>query len=547
MKRLRELVVALDERLQRGRLVDYLRRLTFAWLIPVALIAVGFAGHWVYEIHRKQASEVASRAQHIAQEFDLEMQRRQHGLRSVVALTPTAPGGLDLVRLYNHTRAYDLVFGLPVILADEKRQILFNTRAPLGEPLGELPKPPGSSAVKDALVSGQPRVGDVVFAPVLGRKIVTVVVPIERHHALLGLVALPELEELLRRQALPKGWNASIHDSSANLIASTIDPPVNPRSPVSARRAHKQTHTTPWTVAIEASPWSFYRPHFQAALTLAVCIGLAFIGGVAAARRGSSDLSSWLRRLVPVTAFPDRPANKSLQSAKLNIAELESTRTELQRLMRSQYQFEEAERARVARELQSGLAQDASEAAMHIQMLRSQLLTNSPALKPAMAASESVRRVIIGIASAVHDLLPASLASGGLASALTNSARRFKAMTGMQVEVEVVGEETKLRDLPQLVADLLFRVTQERLSNIRKQAQATFVHLEVDVASPSSLRFSLSDDGISLSGTDSQDASGRSGIAEMAQALGAELIVRRGHDGDAERGTTVTLTIPMGT
>ena len=531
-------------------LADYLRRLTLTWLVPLAALALVLVSLLLLLVHQRQTSELERWAHHLAQEIDVDLERRQHGLKAIAAMTASEDSPMDLKRWYAHARAYDLVFGTPVILADEQRRILFNTRVPLGEPLDELPKPPGRSAFFDALMSGEPKTSDVVMAPILGREIVSVVVPLDKRHALLGLVVLPKLEPLMRKIPLNWGWEATVYDSVGQIIASTSTEPLPLNESRSPRRTSAGTQDAPWTVVVQAGVWPFYRPHVIFACGLTLCIGLAFGGTAWATRRGSLGLEAAVQELIEKRSNPPRASGHSAKPRALGtpqIVELEQARRELQRLSRQHYQAEEAERARIARELHDGLQQDAAAAVVHLEILKAQVQASSTPLKAVMSALECVRRVIRGLTQAVEDLRPAAGAPGGLVAALQAATKQFSDITGIHADCEIVGDEAGIQGLPEPVVNGLYRVAQECLNNVRKHAQASFVHLELDITQPAQVRMTVMDDGVGLSpsGNGQPVGYGMQSMVERINALNGTLAVWRGHEQNAQRGTTIMATVPL--
>jgi signal transduction histidine kinase len=117
----------------------------------------------------------------------------------------------------------------------------------------------------------------------------------------------------------------------------------------------------------------------------------------------------------------------------------------------------------------------------------------------------------------------------------------------LRVELECIGPQDAADALPQPVANVLYRIAQESLNNVRKHAHASFVHVVLDLSNPAEVRLAVSDDGIGFSWLPGhQGASvGLRGMLHRAKSLHGELRVDKGLRGDTQRGTTVTLRIPL--
>lgn len=102
-------------------------------------------------------------------------------------------------------------------------------------------------------------------------------------------------------------------------------------------------------------------------------------------------------------------------------------------------------------------------------------------------------------------------------------------------------------DLPRPAADALYRIAQESLNNVRKHAKASFVHVLLNCSSAGQIWMKIADDGVGIELKPEAGSAGMGllGMAERARALGGELRVKRGHDGDERSGTTVTAKVAV--
>lgn len=215
-------------------------------------------------------------------------------------------------------------------------------------------------------------------------------------------------------------------------------------------------------------------------------------------------------------------------------AMLDRLETERRESARRALAAQEEERRRVARELHDELGQ----------VLTGVLLLMDEASKAsadragealeegreaARASIEEVRRI-------VRDLRPEVLDDLGLASALVAMATGFERRTGIRVERQMPVE------LPDLSAEqslVLYRVTQEALTNIARHAYARSAHLLVERAD-GHVRVVVRDDGRGFDGPPPDDG-GIRGMRERA------LLVRGTVDvvSTPGRGTQVVMSIPV--
>jgi two-component system NarL family sensor kinase len=180
----------------------------------------------------------------------------------------------------------------------------------------------------------------------------------------------------------------------------------------------------------------------------------------------------------------------------VNLSEQRKADAQLRAMARQIVTSQEAERARVARELHDGVSQWL----VSVKYLFESAQERARRAEPTAADAELVRtldagvqrlREVLGEVRRIsHDLRPALLDDLGLARALEHLAREWSQRCG--VAVDVACDDTP--DVPEAVATALFRVAQEALGNVERHAQAARVSLRLESRS-SALRFELEDDG----------------------------------------------------
>jgi two-component system sensor histidine kinase UhpB len=195
-------------------------------------------------------------------------------------------------------------------------------------------------------------------------------------------------------------------------------------------------------------------------------------------------------------------------------------------------QGQEAERARVARDLHDECNQALTAVLLRLEAhihsapeeLRDELRDTKDV---AVTAMDELLRL-------ARELRPAALDDHGLAVALRNQLERFTDQTGVPADLRCYDDLTDLADHEQTV---VYRVVQESLSNITRHAQASHVVVEVgrDHGRPV---VRIVDDGVGFAATDG-DGIGLVGMHERARLARGRLQI---HSVEG-RGTAVELRL----
>ncbi|MEV6286625.1 sensor histidine kinase [Kribbella sp. NPDC051770] len=242
----------------------------------------------------------------------------------------------------------------------------------------------------------------------------------------------------------------------------------------------------------------------------------------------SSMLGIWIDRVIA----------QSQQRADL-IEELESTRDELAAAHHSAGVM--AERERMAREIHDTLAQGMTSIVMLAQTASVELSRGGvDAVAGRLSAIEDNARENLAEARAlVAAFTPVALSEATLSEALRRQAERFRAETGIDVQVVLDMPDDEVAALPQGQQVVLLRSAQEALANVRKHAAATSVLITLSMTDDG-VEISVSDDG---SGFEPSDAGGGYGLAAMrgrVEESGGSVQV----DSAPGRGTRVQVLIP---
>jgi PAS domain S-box-containing protein len=151
-----------------------------------------------------------------------------------------------------------------------------------------------------------------------------------------------------------------------------------------------------------------------------------------------------------------------------------------------------------------------------------------------------VDSTIASLQQLVTQLRPALLDDLGLVAAIEWQSQDFQKRTGISCICETSTDDIAME--PER-ATAVFRICQEALTNTARHAQATAVTVTV-TSQPDSLKLVVADNGVGVPNTKALDprSLGLIGMQERAAQCGGTLTI----EGDPQKGTTVTLYLPVG-
>jgi two-component system, NarL family, sensor histidine kinase UhpB len=245
-------------------------------------------------------------------------------------------------------------------------------------------------------------------------------------------------------------------------------------------------------------------------------------------------LTAFMRRVDPL-----RPGERArLESADPEVTELTGAFNEMiERLERERRDSarralgaQEAERARIARELHDEIGQALT--AVVLQLERAARRSDPPVRGEVQEAREAVRESLQEVREIARRLRPEALDDLGLASALAALTLDVSRRTGLRIERQIDA------DLPELAPEeelVVYRVAQEGLTNVARHAEAQRAWITLGCGDED-VALEVRDDG---RGFDPRDAAGAGlrGMRERALLIGALLAVESGPDGTAVRLT----------
>jgi two-component system sensor histidine kinase DegS len=203
---------------------------------------------------------------------------------------------------------------------------------------------------------------------------------------------------------------------------------------------------------------------------------------------------------------------------------------------------QEAERARLAREIHDGPAQALANTVMRLQLVEQMYRRQPEEVETELARLRTaVQDSLKDVRRFVFNLRPASLSDVGLVLTLQQHVRDYAEQYGVDVEINVPNNLGLSSDQELVV----FRVIQEALQNIHKHAEATAITVDLQQRHGGPLVVSVSDNGKGfnpkLVRQRQPSTSGLVSMRERAATVGGTLQI----DSKPGSGTIVTLTLPM--
>jgi PAS domain S-box-containing protein len=221
--------------------------------------------------------------------------------------------------------------------------------------------------------------------------------------------------------------------------------------------------------------------------------------------------------------------------------QLQRQQGELRELSARVLEAREEEKTLIARELHDELGQLLTALKMDLAWLRERLPAGESALAgKAGEMNALVDRTVTSVRRISAELRPLMLDDLGLPDAVTWLSDDFAARSGVRVNARIRLEEAG--DIARPVANTLYRVLQESLTNIARHAQAKLAWVTLD-CDGAVLRLEVEDDGrgIDEAALAKSRSLGVKGMRERVRYLGGTLEIGRAPRG----GTRVLVRLPL--
>jgi signal transduction histidine kinase len=202
---------------------------------------------------------------------------------------------------------------------------------------------------------------------------------------------------------------------------------------------------------------------------------------------------------------------------------------------------QEQEQQRIAKDLHDGLGPLLSVVKLHLSALHNSLQHPTPEQVHEIETSlRLVDTLVREVRSIAHNMMPGSLETLGLAAALDDLVRSVMLTNDIHIALHVHNLEERLEPSAEIS---LYRIVQELLTNILKHAAASQVTIQL-VRHDRSGVLMVEDNGRGFDTTlvSSHKGMGLSNVRSRVDALGGSIHI----DSTPQRGTTVTIEIPLG-
>ena len=210
--------------------------------------------------------------------------------------------------------------------------------------------------------------------------------------------------------------------------------------------------------------------------------------------------------------------------------------SERKRLERELLEISTREQQRIGNDLHDGLGQELTGIALLLRSLEQRLSREHAAAAPAVEqALTLVKGAIENARTLARGLSPANLERGGLEFALRDLVAQLRKSSGAPMSFRCRGGE-RLR-LDEAVANHLYRIAQEGVSNALRHADATAIRVELEVAEKH-VRLRIVDDGRGLGPKQPGNGMGLKIMQYRARMIGGELVLKKRHP----RGIEVSCT-----
>jgi len=197
---------------------------------------------------------------------------------------------------------------------------------------------------------------------------------------------------------------------------------------------------------------------------------------------------------------------------------------------------QEAERARIARELHDEAGQELTALALQLRAMDDHV-TGERGRAGLATARQILARTAANLRALALELRPSGLKEHGLASAIERQAARLRESSGISVAVAL---EAIPDSLPEPVEIALFRVVQEALTNISRHSGARHASVTASFRRDR-LRVVVEDDGRGFDPAAPTDRLGLAGIRERMELIGGEFRVESAR----RAGTTVIFELEV--
>lgn len=210
----------------------------------------------------------------------------------------------------------------------------------------------------------------------------------------------------------------------------------------------------------------------------------------------------------------------------LSFSEHKASDAKLKLLARKVVSSQEEERAYLSRELHDGTGQTLVVVKLLIESALERMGETTDAVRaPLERALERLKDALLEVRGMSHRLRPVMLDTLGLSAALRSLGEEMCGQAGIEFGMVEEGDPS---DLPEDAKTVLFRITQEALTNIQKHAACRRVDIRLDFR-PQQVKLAVQDDGrgfnVESVREDPRRGIGLRNMRERIETIGGQLTV----------------------
>ena len=222
--------------------------------------------------------------------------------------------------------------------------------------------------------------------------------------------------------------------------------------------------------------------------------------------------------------------------------ELEIRKKMRRELLRHTVIAQEEERKRIARELHDETAQTLTANSLTMATLQ-QIIPDIPEAHEIIQRSQELcRSMARGLHRLVHDLRPSQLDDLGLAPSMQHLVDEARKNDNLKINFETKNNDQRIDPL---VETVLFRITQEAITNIIRHAQTDHATIRLTYT-PKHISLEIHDSGVGFTINNRPEFDGGCGLAgmrERTESVGGEILIAS----QPGQGTRIEVVIPLST
>jgi signal transduction histidine kinase len=196
------------------------------------------------------------------------------------------------------------------------------------------------------------------------------------------------------------------------------------------------------------------------------------------------------------------------------------------------------ERNRLAREIHDSLGHYLTVINVQLEAARAVLDTNRDTAYQALEKAQSLAKDGLSEVRRSVAALRASPMEGRPLTTVIESLLEECRTAGIQSELDVSGEP---RELPAQIAHALYRATQEGLTNVRRHARASSVHVALDFDADGGISLCISDNGVGVDLENLEEGFGLFGLRERVHMLDGRVSIQSVEP----KGSSLEVFIPV--